>query len=74
MAIARALMMNPKLLLTDEMTGNLDPTTAGQVFELLQTIHNEFKMALISVTHDEQLALSYESVYRLEDGRLAKMQ
>lgn len=71
-AIARALMMNPKLLLTDEMTGNLDPLTGSQVFEVLQAVHAEFNMALISVTHDEQMASSYSKVFRLNDGKLIK--
>lgn len=69
-AIARALMMSPKLLLTDEMTGNLDPVTGQQVFELIQSIHSEFKMALVSVTHDESLAKTYDKVLRLTQGVL----
>lgn len=69
-AIARALMMSPKLLLTDEMTGNLDPVTGQQVFELVQSIHSEFGMAMVSVTHDENLAASYSRIYRLTEGVL----
>lgn len=69
-AIARALVMSPKLLLTDEMTGNLDPATGHQVFELVQSIHGEFKMALVSVTHDESLAKTYDKVLRLTQGVL----
>jgi predicted ABC-type transport system involved in lysophospholipase L1 biosynthesis ATPase subunit len=69
-AIARALMRNPKLLLTDEMTGNLDPVTGRQVFELIMSIHAELKMAMVSVTHDETLAASYSRVMRLTEGRL----
>lgn len=71
-AIARALMMNPKLLLTDEMTGNLDPVTGQQIFELVQSIHSELKMALVSVTHDENMAATYARVYRLKDGMLCE--
>ena len=69
-AIARALMMNPKVLLTDEMTGNLDPVTGAQVFDLVQEIVTEMKMALISVTHDDAMAKTYDSVYRLSQGGL----
>jgi len=69
-AIARALMNRPKILLTDEMTGNLDPSSGSKVFQLVQSIHAEFQMALISVTHDESLASVYPKIYKLQQGRL----
>lgn len=69
-AIARSLMMRPKLLLTDEMTGNLDPVTGLQIFELIQTLHEEFRIALVSVTHDSKLAATYPKVWCLEKGKL----
>ncbi len=71
-AIARALMMKPKVLLTDEMTGNLDPVTGGQVFSLIQSMHRELGTAIVSVTHDDQLARQYKKVYRLQNGHLAR--
>jgi lipoprotein-releasing system ATP-binding protein len=71
-AIARALVMNPKILLTDEMTGNLDPATGQQVFELIQSMHSELGTALVSVTHDEVLARSYQRTYRLGNGLLVR--
>lgn len=69
-AIARALVMNPKLLLTDEMTGNLDPVIGARIFELVLKLQQEFKMALVSVTHDEQMASVYQRTYRLIQGEL----
>lgn len=69
-AIARSLANRPKLLFTDEMTGNLDATTGRKVFDLVQSLYEEFKMALVSVTHDETLAQEYQRVIRLESGKL----
>lgn len=69
-AIARSLMMRPKLLLTDEMTGNLDPVTGMQIFELIESLHEEFQIALVSVTHDSKLAATYPKVYSLTEGML----
>jgi lipoprotein-releasing system ATP-binding protein len=72
-AIARALMMKPKLLLTDEMTGNLDPVTGQQIFDLIEKIHQEFGLALVSVTHDEALAARYPKSFRLDRGTIARV-
>jgi predicted ABC-type transport system involved in lysophospholipase L1 biosynthesis ATPase subunit len=69
-AIARALMMNPKVLLTDEMTGNLDDQTSRIVFSLLMEIQSEYRLAIVSVTHDERLANAYNKIFRLENGSL----
>lgn len=69
-AIARALMQRPAIFLTDEMTGNLDPATGNQVLSLVESIHGEFGMAMVSVTHDETLAGTYPKIFRLTDGSL----
>jgi lipoprotein-releasing system ATP-binding protein len=69
-AIARALANAPKLLLADEPTGNLDPTTSAHVFgELLELIRHTGVAALMA-THNLQLARSMHRVLRLEQGRL----
>ena len=69
-AIAPALMMRPKLLLTDEMTGNLDSATGQQIFQLIRSLQEEHGVALVSVTHDENLARSFPRILKLERGEL----
>lgn len=55
-SIARALITKPKLLLCDEPTGNLDPETASQVIDMLLQIQQNFKMTMLLVTHDKEIA------------------
>ena len=69
-AIARALIMNPKLLLCDEITGNLDQETGWNVFELLQKIATEHGTSIIFVTHDSELAGRFPRKYQLNEGVL----
>ena len=69
-AVARALMNDPPLVLADEPTGNLDTQTSDQVFELLRARHRELGTAFVIVTHDPSLAARCERVVRLVDGRV----
>lgn len=69
-ALARALITEPACLLADEPTGNLDKSSASQVFELLLDLHHKRDTSLILVTHDEQLATRMNRVLRMEDGVL----
>src|SRR3954447_17413968 len=70
-ALARALVNNPRLLLADEPTGDLDETTAGQVFDLLQRLHASYHLTSVIVTHNMELASRCSRVLRLESGRLS---
>ena len=70
-ALARALVGNPRLLLADEPTGDLDETTAGKVFDLLQRLHTSHGLTSIVVTHNPDLAARCSRTLRLESGRLA---
>ena len=67
-ALARALVTKPAVVLADEPTGNLDRKTAGGIFELLTDLKKELNMAMLIVTHDEQLAQAADSILHMEDG------
>jgi lipoprotein-releasing system ATP-binding protein len=67
-ALARALVAKPELMLADEPTGNLDRKTAVKIFELLSDLRSEFNMAMLIVTHDEQLAQAGDSILHMQDG------
>ncbi len=68
-AVARALILNPSVLLCDEPTGNLDRTAAGAVAELLLNLHAERKTILITVTHSAALAERFATRYEMDSGR-----
>ena len=69
-ALARALVGNPRLLLADEPTGDLDESTAGRVFDLLERLHGTHGLTSIVVTHNLDLAARCTRTLRLEGGRL----
>jgi lipoprotein-releasing system ATP-binding protein len=70
-AVARALVCHPALLLADEPTGNLDETTAGALQELLREMHREHGLTSVIVTHNAALAATCDRVLHLEGGRIA---
>ena len=73
-AVSRALVMQPSLLLADEPTGDLDEATADSLHELLRSMHSEFGLTAIIATHNPRLAAQCDRVLRLEGGRLSSAQ
>jgi lipoprotein-releasing system ATP-binding protein len=69
-AIARALVARPTVLLADEPTGNLDEATAADLHALLKQMHAEHGLTSVIVTHNPVLAAACDRVLRLEGGRL----
>jgi len=70
-AIARALVTSPPLVLADEPTGNLDSTTADEVFALMRRANRDQGVAFLMVTHDRELAARCDRIVELVDGRIA---
>ena len=70
-AIARSIINEPEILLCDEPTGNLDSKTSESVYELLFGLKSKINLALVIVTHDEQLSKRTDEIIRLKDGKIA---
>ena len=70
-AVARALIMKPALLLADEPTGDLDEDTADRLHALLREMHAEYGLTSLIATHNPRLAAACDRVLRLQDGRLS---
>ena len=72
MALARALVGNPAIILADEPTGNLDQETGEQIIDLLFSLADEKGMTLVLITHDPKLAARCSRQIKLVDGHIEK--
>lgn len=69
-AIARALMNNPKIILADEPTGNLDSESTENIYEIFRSINDRFKTTFVIITHDRRIAEKTDRIVEVSDGRI----
>jgi len=69
-SIARALINNPKIIMGDEPTGNLDSKNADNVFNILRRLSTDLDMAMLVVTHDEDFAKKTDRIIEMGDGKI----
>lgn len=72
--VARALVVDPKIIFADEPTGNLDSHTSEEVMKLMQQVVRQQKKTLVMVTHDNHLATYADRVFHISDGKIIKIE
>jgi len=71
-AIARSLINNPRILMGDEPTGNLDKKNSEVVFDIFKELAAEYNQSLLIVTHDNEFAARTDRIIEMEDGRIIR--
>lgn len=71
-AIARALMLSPKIILADEPTGNLDSKTGNEILSILESLNKNFGVTVILVTHEKEIAKRTKRQVYIKDGKVVK--
>ena len=69
-AVARALINNPSIIMADEPTGNLDSTNAKELHKLFIQLRDQYKQTFLIVTHNEELAAMSDRVLHMKDGKM----
>ena len=73
MAIARALINDPIIIMADEPTGNLDKKNSEMVFEIFKELSTTYLQSLLVVTHDNEFARRTQRIIEMEDGKILRM-
>ena len=73
-AIARALIVDPVVLLADEPTGNLDSKSSHEIMELISRLHKEENLTIVLVTHEADIASYAEKIIRMQDGKIVDIE
>lgn len=69
-AIGRALMIDPNIILADEPTGNLDTKSSDEIIQLLKKANKEYKQTIIMITHNLEIAKLADRIIQIEDGKI----
>lgn len=71
-AIGRALMIDPVIILADEPTGNLDSKSSSEIVKLLKNANSEYKQTILMITHNMDIAKEADRIIKIEDGKIAE--
>lgn len=69
-AIGRALIIDPKIILADEPTGNLDSKSSNEIIQLLKKVNKEYNRTVIMITHNLEIAKQADKIIQIEDGKI----
>ena len=69
-AIGRALIINPTIILADEPTGNLDSKSSNEIIQLLKKANKEYRQTIIMITHNLEIAKQADRIIQIEDGKI----
>ena len=70
MAIGRAIINNPSIILADEPTGNLDSKSSKEIIELLKKSNKKYNQTILLITHDMSIAEQADRIIKIQDGKI----